>query len=931
MNDNGKCDPSRREFIQFASAGAGALTILRTVPAGAQVANAKGDARPDTADAGLGWETPDPSVHPDVQEGHQTLNLDGIWSAVALPLEAEGEEGYRAFANHTGNSLAVQVPGEIHLDLMRAGQMEDPNISDNARRRCRWPEQHSWWYRTEFTPPPGFREHWHQHLLFEGIDLFGQVFVNGTLAGTAKNAFHTHEFDVGSLLRDGPNELVVRVTSGMELAPASPPVPFDMPNTPPEVLSLYAVRMFDRYRFLRKPAYAAAGWDWCDPLPNIGIWRGVRLEGRSQVVIHHVRLDTVIQTNQVALEGEVILENLHLWSEIPAILELRLDPPEGESLVQRIALGTQIGHSPVPCRMIIPDPQLWWPNGMGAQPLYRLTIRVLCGNRETDRRLQTIGLRTIELDRSPLPEGERFCFKVNGHRVFCKGGNWEPADLIQPRIEVSRYEKFVTEAKIAHFNMLRVNGVGIYESDAFYEACNRAGILVWQDFTFTAEAQYPDQDSEFLALVRHEAQTIVKRLRHHPSLAMWCGNNECSWSMPNWKCDPAKPELCGGVEIYNKVLPDICHAYDPGRAYWPSSPFGGTEPNSETAGDNHWYGPPDDILGPADKRMSQEATDRFRGRFVSEYGVIGPPNMASIREYLKPEEVSFDSTAWKIHTNEVDAWLRDGTSAGIHNHYGIPGPLSVAQFVLYGQMFQAQLQGRAVDAMRFRKNDPKDDCQGVLVWSYNDCWGEVGWSIMDHYLRRKASYYWFKRSAAPVKVLIRSRGDYLVTRVVNDTRKSYRAVVEYGWMRLDGRSRELQKRGVVIPANGMIEVTRAPMPSSAQRDPREWLYAATLTGEGIAQDQAFWLMATHRELRLAEPVISSTVKDDLLEVSSAVYCHGVHFEDEGREVLADNYFDLLPGVSRQIPITTPTPSGTYPLTAVMPYLKSEARAYSGSA
>jgi beta-mannosidase len=553
---------------------------------------------------------------------------------------------------------------------------------------------------------------------------------------------------------------------------------------------------------------------------------------------------------------------------------------------------------------------------MGEQPLYQLTGRVVCGDQETDRQVQTIGLRTIELDRSPLPDGSRFCFKVNGQEVYCKGGNWAPADLIPARIDAARYQKLVAEAKNAQFTMFRVNGVGLHESDEFYDACDRAGILVWQDFTFSC-AQYPDQDPEFLALVRNEAEGVVKHLRHHPSLALWCGNNEAYLNMVLiWKSDPTKPEEIGGIKIYNEVLPDICRFYDPVRPYWPSSPAGGADPNSENSGDTHGWGKAG-VNEDTSLRKWQEIADESRARFLTEYYcLLGPTNMASIREYLKPDELSLNSTAWKIHTNAFEGAFP--TSAGIGYHYGDPKGLSLPQLALYGQVYQAMLQGGAVEAMRFRKDDPKGECQGALLWSYNDTWGEIGWSIIDHYVRRKAGYYWFRRAAAPVKVLVRSRDGHLVTRVVNDTLRTYQAVVRCGWVRLDGRAREWQNHSVTIPANGMIEVASAPFPSPTERNPREWLYAATLAGEGIPEEQAIWLLAPHRELAPAKPVISSRVQNGVLEVSSQVYCHGVHLEDDGHEVLADNYFELLPGVPRRISITVPTPSGKYPLTAVMP-------------
>src|ERR1039458_5293553 len=376
MKDDPRFVASRREFMQLT--GAGAFTAFSGLRSDGRSAAPEGSSRSDpTAESSL------MSGNQPVKEAHPTLNLNGTWSVMPLPLEAEGEVGYGTFRDTSGERLAAQVPGEIHLDLMRVGRMPDPNISDNARTQCRWPEKNSWWYRTEFTVPPGFRQHLRQRLLFEGIDLYGQVFVNGKLAGATKDAFSIFDLDVKHLLQEGSNELVVRVTSGTELAPRSDSLPAPQAE-PPKPDPVYAPRQFDQRRFLRKPPYVY-GWDWCDPLPSIGIWRSVRLEGRSKVVIDRLRLDTATQGKEVSLEGEVVVENLHPWSEIPCVLELRVDPPQGKPLVQRHQIAAQVGRSTVPCRMIIPDAQLWWPNGMGGQPLYQLTARVLCGDEETDR------------------------------------------------------------------------------------------------------------------------------------------------------------------------------------------------------------------------------------------------------------------------------------------------------------------------------------------------------------------------------------------------------------------------------------------------------------------------------------------------------------------------------------------------------------------
>jgi beta-mannosidase len=247
-----------------------------------------------------------------------------------------------------------------------------------------------------------------------------------------------------------------------------------------------------------------------------------------------------------------------------------------------------------------------------------------------------------------------------------------------------------------------------------------------------------------------------------------------------------------------------------------------------------------------------------------------------------------------MHTNTFE---KKAVPAAIRLHYADPETLGVPEYVLYGQMFQAMMHGHAMEALRFRKNDPVDDCQGALIWSFSDCWGETGWSILDYYLRRKASYYWFRRACAPLKVIVRQRGESLMTRIVNDTLQPFAGVVETGWWQLDGGERDVKARPVTVPANSMLEVASAALSSSEARDPRRWLYAAVLRREdGAAFDQSIWTLRPHRELNLAVPEIRAVPVAGGWDVSSPVYCHGVHVEDHGRELISDNWFDLLPGV-----------------------------------
>jgi len=866
-----------------------------------------------------------------------TIDLNGIWAVRPASFDCRDEVGYATISTAQDGWLPAQVPGEIHLDLIHAGQMPEPSVGANAPQ-CRWPETKSWWYRTSFATDEHFLAHDRRQLVFDGLDLSAQVFINGRLIGEAANAFAPAVFELKDCLQVGQNELVVRLTAGSELAmddtlpgqgqqarvpsaAAGGAIPNPMGDD-----DLYRHRTWAGKKWLRKPQFTY-GWDWVDALPNIGIWRGVHLEGRSHAALDDLRLDTVIRGEQVQLKMEAIVENLHPWSERRCLLRLEIQPPDGQPvIIRQYDLDLIPGRQPVCDCIDIAHPQLWWPNGMGEQPLYGVTACLLTPDGAVcDQRAFHIGLRTIAIDRTRLPEGSRFCIRVNGQEVFCRGGNIGPHDMIPARLSDAKYEALVAEARNANMNMLRINGCSLYESPAFYDACDRMGILLWHDFMLTCTT-YPE-DAAFIAAVCTETEAAVKLLRHHAAIALWCGNNECTWGFRDWwNSDKAQPLELGGWQLYNQYLPEISRRLDPHRPYWVSSPSGGEEPNSELAGDCHWWWP-FFMHSDMNRRIRHEVFDECRSRFVSEYGVIGPCHLESIREYLAAEEMQPDSLAWRMHTNTFE---QQTVPAAIRRHYADPELLSVPEYVLYGQMFQALIHGHAMEALRFRKHDARDDCQGALIWSYSDCWGETGWSILDYYLRRKASYYWFRRACAPVKVIVRQREDRLMTRVVNDTLAAVPVTVEAGWWHLDGTTREVTTHTLTLAPNSMQEITATP--AETERDPRQWIYAAVLhDAGGHPCDQSIWTLVPQRELLVPAPEIRiNAVGENECEVCSPVYCHAVHVEDHGRELLSDNWFDLLPGVPVRLRAVAGTPISALRFEAVAALVSaSESNTVSG--
>ncbi len=821
-------------------------------------------------------------------------DLSGDWELRQESLAVSGERGARQVAGREADWLAATVPGEVHLELVKAGVMPEPLHSLNAPH-CRWPEDRSWWYRKRFTADAQLLAADRVELSCEGVDYYGQVFLNGTCLGETENAFVPAVFTLKGHLRVGENELLIRVTVGTERAEdqtvgeATPQKPYGHRTS------------FKGIRELRKPQFTY-GWDWVEALPNIGLWRGVSLWGYRRGRLAEVRPAVSFTPEGAArVRVETGVENLHPWAESEAEVTVRLTGPGGDSYETRQAFVAQVGVQTPELELTVSRPERWWPNGLGGQPLYRLCVELQLAGETVDVWEKSIGLRTVGIDRTPLPEGRRFAIQVNGEDVFCKGGNWIPADAILARVTPEKLEALVRAAAEANCTMLRVWGGGIYEADAFYEACDRYGILVWQDFMFAC-SPYPDQTAAFQDKIRREAAAAVRRLRHHPCLALWSGNNENVWGFADWwnsgKQFPAPDLELGGTVVYGQILPEVCRTLDPERPYWPGSPCGGDKPNSETSGDCHWWGP-GTMHADLTRRYRHEIYDECRARFVSEYGVIGPCHLASFREALKPEELTVDSPAWKAHTNTFE---KETTPAAIRHHYADPENLPLADYVRYGQMFQAQMYGRTIEALRFRQHDAIDDCQGALIWMWNDCWCETGWTPIDYALRRKASFYWIKNACYPVRALVRRRGERLVTRLVNDRREAVELTVRQGWLPVDTRRAEprLESRTLRLAAGGMIEIGAAAIPPEQELPPEEWFYAAWGEGENLEHIPSVWLLRPFRRLRPARDEIEVKRTGRQLTLTSPVYCHGVAYADEGAALLSDNYFDLLPNLPKTV-------------------------------
>jgi beta-mannosidase len=623
----------------------------------------------------------------------------------------------------TDEWLPARVPGSVQTDLLALDRIPDPFVADNELH-VQWVADRDWEYRLAFRGDPQTLAEARVFLVCDGLDTLADVTLNGHLLGHAENAFRQYRWEVKALLAEGENELRVTfpspmayVRERMEEQPLHSPR-HSLPGGP----------------YLRK-APCQFGWDWGPKLTPVGIWKDVRLEGYSVA-----RLDEVHLRQQHRGDGDIAVSaraSVARWDEADLRVELCLTSSEGREQEASVALtGDRIGGT---AGLDVSEPQLWWPNDLGPQPLYEVQVNLLQGDALLDRRTFEIGLRTLELRQEPDAFGTSFTFVVNDVPIFAKGANWIPADSFPTRISDEQLEHLIRSSAEAHMNMLRVWGGGFYEEERFYDLCDRYGILVWQDFVFSCSV-YPD-DEPFFENVRAEAVENVRRLRHRTSLALWCGNNEMEsgWVGWGWEHLPDSERLKQAYDrMFHHLLPRICAAEDPDTPYWPSSPSSNTpfvNPDGLRAGDTHnwavWHG---------DKPF--EAYREHDARFVSEFGFQSLPCLDTVRTYA--DEADWNMTSYILEHHQRNEAGNGKIINYMTDHFRMPRDFP--SLVYLTQVLQAECVRTGVEYWRRNRR-----CTGgALYWQLNDCWPVASWASLDYFGRWKALHYAARRFNAPV-------------------------------------------------------------------------------------------------------------------------------------------------------------------------------------
>ncbi|HLL90607.1 MAG TPA: hypothetical protein VK324_15005 [Tepidisphaeraceae bacterium] len=778
--------------------------------------------------------------------------------------------------------LPATVPGEVHLDLMAAGLLDDVYVGINVLK-ARWVEEQVWSYRRAFdAPSAALAAGTRAWLVFDGLDYAATVVLNGKKVGEHANFFLPCRLDVTGALRAGTNVLAVHLDSGLYAVAEKPTHGWYHGNAQDQTLH--------KRHWLRKPQ-SQFSWDWAPRLINVGIHGAVRLEYTREVV----RLDRFVPVAALTddlksgtVRGRAFVENL-TSEPVLAALKVTVTGPDG------IVVGTASadvtlapGLHPVDATATVTTPQLWWPIGHGKQPLYSVSAELTVGPQVLTATPRRVGFRHVRVNQSPHPvSGTHFVLEINGRPVFCKGGNLVPADMIFARIDRARYEALVDRAVEANFNLLRVWGGGLYESDDLFDLCDQRGILVWQEFVFAC-GRYPATDEHFHRNVKAEARHQVRRLAHHASLVIWCGNNENETMHWHWGTGE-RGTIGPDYALYHLTLPRILIEEDGTRYYQPSSPLSPDyeDPNRDDTGDQH---PWSVGFGNTDFREYRKMICRF----PNEGGVLGPVSRPTMRACFGGGEEKVQNFAFQMHDNSVDSWQEPSTvDRQTMQWLGKDcRRMSVEQYTYWGGIVQAEGLREYVDNFRRRMFDSG----AAIFWMFNDCWPAArSWTIVDYHLNRTPGFYHVKRAMQPVGVVLAEVDDEVVVFGVNDTRDAVRADLRFGLFTLDGRYPLDRSEPVTLSPNASTRL--AAFPRSAWADPSTQLAFAVLArgGELIARNRL--ILPFYKDLKWPDqpPRVEVVVREGRAVFASERFAFNVCLDLDGTAPLADNMFDVYPG------------------------------------
>ncbi len=819
-------------------------------------------------------------------------------------------EGWSFKQVGTDKWLPAQVPGTVHQDLLRLHMLPNPFYGTNEKD-IQWVENEDWQYKTSFNVTADQLQYEGAQMIFEGLDTYADVYLNGSHILKSDNMFIGHTVPVKDILREGENLLQVRFHS---------PITQTLPQWESNGFNYPADNDHHEKRmsiFTRKAPYHY-GWDWGIRMVSSGIWRPIALNFYNQATIDDLHVKQTKLTDQEAILSNVIEVNSLSDATVEAIVTVTLQGKEISQSKQQVSLHK--GTNAIQLTSIIDNPVRWMPNGWGKPTLYQVAADIYKNDVCIAHADQRIGLRTLRLVNEPDEHGESYYFEVNGIPMFAKGANYIPSEVLLPQMTDEKYKTLFDDVVAANMNVIRVWGGGIYEDDRFYDLADENGIIVWQDFMFACTV-YPG-DPAFLKNVEKEAEYNIKRLRNHPSIAMWCGNNEILEGLKYWGWQKKYSEQTYNQfysdynKLFKELLPAKVKELDEERFYVHSSPYLANwgRPNSWGMGDSHnwgiWYG-----------KKPFESSDTELGRFISEFGFQSFPEMKTIATFASPEDYEIESEVMNAHQKSSigNSLIR----TYMERDYIVPEKFE--DFVYVGLVLQGQGMRHCFEA--HRRNRPY--CMGTLYWQLNDNWPVVSWSGIDYYGNWKALHYQAQRAFAPLIINPIQMNDSLNVYLLSDKLESLDDLT-LEMQQIDFNGKKLKTKRIITnaPANTSKQVFESLTSDWGNETTRKTSFLLfTLkdkSGKSVARDVHFFERTKDLELPDTKIVYTIKQKDGQCEVTlkSSRLAKDVFIQIpiQGAR-FSDNFFDLLPGETRKIVITSPQIKKNEPQTIDIKHIK----------
>lgn len=785
--------------------------------------------------------------------------------------------------------ITADVPGSLCDSLLEQGLIDDPYYRDNEYKTLPLFDEGCVYERT-FDLDEGLRGADKVLLRFYGIDTLSEVSLNGTPILTTDNMHREYTADITELVRAEGNTLTVKISS---------PTAFIAEKNAETPIWGVASTMAG-YPHIRKAHYMF-GWDWGPMLPDMGIWRGVELIGVRGGLIDsvyvrqdHGRISEDIVELYIDVEASFAASDVYIRAELTA--------PDGAQIMAEGAVGEK-----KTLRMLVPDAKLWYPRGYGEQPLYGLSLRLDDADGKTlDEREMNIGLRTVTVSRGKLTKadgsdnGEEFAFTVNGLKIFAMGANYIPEDQLLPKRSAELTEKLLNACRDANYNMIRVWGGGIYPDDRFYELCDKMGFLVWQDCMFACSAYKADE--AFCDTVRTEITDNAKRIRNHPSLAMWCGNNEIESMWEGWGLPEDQHRYKEDyLRLFEEVIPEVLKEYDPETFYWCSSPSsgGGFKGSSdEHRGDQHYW-----AVWHSLKPFEDYYNHEFR--FCSEFGFESVPSIKTVRSFAEPRDLNLCAPVMEAHqkcdqgTEKIMYYLAQMS----HYPYTFEGLIYATQTV--------QADAIRINVENMRRN--RGVCMGSLYWQVNDSNPVISWASLDYFHRRKALHYAARKFYAPVLLSADDRDpDCIRLNVSSERRDEITAEISWRSRKNTGEIIAQGSRSITVkPLSAEYFLTLTPVETGIARSDRNSAYIEfSLTENGMILSANTCMPVRAKQFKFLDPKLAFSVNDCgerfEITVSTEAFAKGVWLDlKENDCVFSDNFFDLHGG-SRTITVEKST-------------------------